>query len=356
MLDKVRTLLRQYDEVQARLASSEGLSAEELRVLTKRHAELKPAAILASELQKVERDLEAARQILEGPDRDLHDLAEAERRELLERRALLERETQVLLLPRDPREGRNVFLEVRAGAGGDEAALFAAQLVRLYMYFAQGRGWKAEVVELSPTGLKGAKAATLFIKGTDAYGWLRFEAGVHRVQRVPQTEASGRIHTSTCTVAVLPETEEVEVKIDPKDLRIDTFRAGGHGGQNVQKNETAIRITHLPTGVVVQCQDERSQGQNKEKGMKVLRAKLAALAEEARSSGVAQERRSQVGTGERSEKIRTYNFPQNRVTDHRLKESWHNLPALLEGRLDPVLEALRKDALERSLERSKEGM
>jgi len=232
---------------------------------------------------------------------------------------------------------------VGAGAGGDEAALFAAELLRMYQRFAQDKGWRVELAEYTGTGLKGCKQATLYINGQGAFSWLKFEGGVHRVQRVPVTEASGRIHTSTCTVAVMAEAEETEVEINPKELRIDTYRAGGAGGQNVNKVETAIRITHIPTNIVVQCQDERSQGQNRIKAMAMLRAKLAAILVEQAAALATEDRRRQVGTGERSEKIRTYNFPQNRLTDHRLEQSWYNLPEILEGNIGPALEAMRKD-------------
>ena len=244
-----------------------------------------------------------------------------------------------MLVPKDPRDERNVIVEVRAGAGGEEAALFAAELLRMYVRYAERRGWRSETLSASPTGLGGFKEAVVAIEGRGAYSRLKYESGVHRVQRVPATEAGGRIHTSTATVAVLPEAEEVDVVIRPDEVRLETFRAGGAGGQNVNKVETAVRVTHLPTGIVIVCQDERSQHQNREKALRILRAHLLERAVEQQAE-IAQARRRQVGTAERSEKIRTYNFPQDRVTDHRIGKTVHNLPAVLDGDLDDLIQAL----------------
>jgi peptide chain release factor 1 len=272
----------------------------------------------------------------------MRELAQAEVDELTARQGALEEDLRALLIPRDPNDDKNVFLEIRAGAGGDEAGLFAAELFRMYTKYAEQKRWKWEVMDSHPTGVGGLKEVVALLQGRGAWSRLKFERGVHRVQRVPATESSGRIHTSTVTVAVLPEAEDVDVKVDEKDIQVDVYRASGPGGQGVNTTDSAVRLTHLPTGLVVTCQDERSQIKNRAKALRVLKARLLERAQEEQAAAIAADRRSQVGTGERSERIRTYNFPQGRVTDHRINVTLHRLPAVLEGDLDELIDALRE--------------
>jgi peptide chain release factor 1 len=309
---------------------------------SKERAELEPLVRKYEDYSKVAKHIRESEAILADKDSDpeLRGLAETELKELAEKARKIEEELRVLLLPKDPRDEKNVILEIRAGAGGDESSLFAQDLFRMYSRFAETSGWKLEVLETSQSPIGGFKEIIVGIRGKNVFSSLKYESGVHRVQRVPKTEASGRIHTSTVTVAVLPEADEVDVKIDPKDLRIEAFGASGPGGQNVNRNYTAIRITHKTSGLVVSCQDEKSQHRNKEKALRILRSRLLDIAQSRQDAEIAKDRRSQVGTGERSEKIRTYNFPQSRVTDHRINLTIHNLQGVLDGNMREIVEKL----------------
>ncbi len=315
--------------------------ASEYARTAKAAAELSEVVEKFGDYKGVLQRLSEARHILaEDADREMRELAQAEVDALVAQQGRLEEELRALLLPRDPNDDRNVFVEIRAGAGGDEAALFAADLARMYTKYAERQKWKVEVMDSHPTGVGGFKEIIFFIQGKGAWSRLKFERGVHRVQRVPATEASGRTHTSTVTVAVLPEAEDVDIKVEEKDLRVDVYRSSGPGGQGVNTTDSAVRITHIPTGLVVTCQDERSQIKNRAKAMRVLKARLLERAQEEQAAAIAADRRSQVGTGERSERIRTYNFPQGRVSDHRIGLTLHKLPAVIEGDLDEVIDAL----------------
>ena len=352
MLEKLAAVERRSRELAEEMARPE-LVGDHIRLqeLARESAALEGLVTLYHRYRGTLEQLEESRTILQDEkEQELRAMARDELDRLEAEREKLETELRLALLPRDPNDDRNVIIEIRAGAGGEEAALFAAELVRLYTRYAQRVGWGAQVMATNATGLGGIKEVALEIQGKNAYSRLKHESGVHRVQRVPVTEAGGRIHTSTATVAVLPEAEEVDVQFNPDDLKIDTYRAGGHGGQNVQKLETAIRITHLPTGLVVICQDERSQYQNRVKAMMVLRTRLYELERQRQQDSVAAQRRGQVGGGERSEKVRTYNYPQNRVTDHRIGLTLHSLSTLLDGDLDELLDSLATAEQARKLE------
>lgn len=343
MLQELKTVEEKYNQITA-LLSDPNISSnpQKIKELARERAELEPLVKKYEEYKKVQKELEESKSLLNEPqaDPDLKELAEAELSRLKELKEELEKELKMMLLPKDPNDEKNVILEIRAGAGGDEASLFAQDLLRMYTRYAEHKGWRWELMDVSYSPIGGVKEAIVNIQGKKVYSFLKYESGVHRVQRVPKTEASGRIHTSTATVAVLPEAEEIDLKIDPKDLKIEAFGASGPGGQNVNRNYTAIRITHKPSGIVVSCQDEKSQHRNKEKALKILRTRLLDIARQEQQSKISQDRRKQVGTGERSEKIRTYNFPQSRVTDHRLNENFYNIDAILDGELDEIIEKL----------------
>jgi peptide chain release factor 1 len=319
---------------------------QKIKEISKERADLEPLVKKFEGYKRILKNIQEAKDILADAkaEPEWKSMAEAELQHLEARAEALAKELKVLLLPKDPFDEKNVFLEIRAGAGGDESSLFAQDLFRMYTRYAEGKGWKFEIIDTSLSPIGGFKEVIASIQGKRVYSQLKYESGVHRVQRVPKTEAGGRIHTSTVTVAVLPEADEIDVKIDPKDLRIDAFGASGPGGQNVNRNYTAIRVTHKPSGLVVSCQDEKSQHRNREKALRVLRSRLMDIARSEQQQQIAQSRRSQVGTGERSEKIRTYNFPQSRVTDHRLNQSFHNLSAILGGDLDDIIETLNLHA------------
>ncbi len=339
MFEKVVGIEERFEainEEMARVAEDYQRVAE----LAQERANLEPIVTAYRQYRSLLEQIEQAQSLLDSEDEGMRGLAEAELGSLQPQQEELERRLKAMLLPRDPRDKRNVIMEIRAGTGGDEATLFAADLFRMYSRYAEGRGWQVDVLSQNETGVGGFKEIVFIINGKNAFSRLKFESGVHRVQRVPQTEAQGRIHTSTATVAVLAEADEVEIEIPENEVRMEVFRAGGAGGQHVQKNATAVRLIHEPTGIVVQCQDERSQLQNRLRAMSILRARLYEIALEEQQSAEDELRRSQVGSGERSEKIRTYNFPQSRITDHRIGKSSHNLPAVLDGDLDAFIDEL----------------
>ena len=348
MLDKLAGIENRYDDIN-RLLQEVGDDYQRAAGLNKERLDLEAIVEKSKEYRRDVSRLEEARSVLATEsDPEMQQLAQSEIADLEPRLAALEKELKLMLVPKDPRDDKNVFMEIRAGTGGEEAAIFAADLYRIYTRYAERHNWKVELMDSNAIGIGGFKEVIFQVKGQGAYSKLKYESGVHRVQRVPTTESSGRIHTSTATVAVMAEVEDVDIDIPESDMKIDVFRSSGAGGQNVQKNATAIRITHLPTGMVVAVQDERSQLQNKLRAMSILRARLYEIEEEKRRSAEEADRRSQVGTGERSEKIRTYNYPQNRVTDHRINLSIFNLPAVMQGGIDEFIEELStRDEAER---------
>ena len=342
MWDKLKTIEEHYQYLEEQLSDPEVIKDQQVwQKYTREHAELGETVEVYRRAKKVDSELQEAREMLqEKPDDEMEAFLKEEIARLTEEQEQLEEKLKILLLPKDPNDEKDVIMEIRAGTGGDEAALFAADLLRMYLRFAEKKAWQAEVIDSNPTDIGGFKEIVFSIKGRGAYSQLKYESGVHRVQRIPTTESGGRIHTSAATVAVLPEAEEVEININSQDLRLDTFCSTGPGGQSVNTTQSAVRITHLPTNTVVTCQDEKSQLKNREKAMRVLRARLLDNLLAQQHSEQAEERRSQVGSGDRSERIRTYNYPQNRVTDHRIGLTLHKLEYVLQGEMDEIIESL----------------
>jgi peptide chain release factor 1 len=345
MKSQIDEVKKEYQGIQDQLnMAGVVLDPKKLAELGKRQAELAETVSFNREYEKAKAEMkENAKIINSEEDGEFRQMAMDENIKLSEKKAALEKELEKMLIPKDPNDSKNVIVEIRAGAGGDESALFAADLFRMYLRFSEKNGWKTSLLNSSTIGIGGFKEVTFEINGNNVYSKMKYESGVHRVQRIPETEKSGRIHTSTATVAVLPQAEEVELKIEEKDLRIDTFCSSGPGGQSVNTTKSAVRITHIPTGLIVSCQDEKSQLKNKDKALKVLRSRLLQMEEEKQAKEMGDARKSQIGTGDRSEKIRTYNFPQDRVTDHRVKMNWSNLPGVLDGNIEEIIIALQEE-------------
>lgn len=357
MLEKLKDIEKRYDEINEKLSDAKVVSNQELYVsLMKEQSEISEIVETFRAYTEILNGLEDLNHMMKesSDDKEMMELFEEEREGLLNEKPILEEKLKVLLLPTDPNDSKNVIIEIRGGAGGDEAALFAANLLRMYTMYAEARRWKTEILDLNEIGIGGIKEVVFSISGNGAYSRFKYESGVHRVQRVPETESQGRIHTSTVTVAVLPEAEEVDVEINLSDVEIDTYRASGAGGQHVNKTDSAIRLTHIPSGIVVTCQDERSQHKNKDKAFKILRSKLYEQAQESQDKEIAQNRKSQVGTGDRSERIRTYNFPQGRVTDHRINLTLYKIDSIMNGDLDELMDALITEDQARKLSKQEE--
>ena len=341
MFDKLDFILEKYEELSMKVSDPDVINNQPLwQKYIKEIGEMEPIVNKYKEYKAAKTNLNEAKEMLESGDEELRELAKMELSDLEDKIPEMESQLKILLLPKDPNDDKNVILEVRAGTGGEEAALFAQDLLRMYLRYAERRGWKAEIMDASDTGIGGVKEASVLIKGKGAYSRLKYESGTHRVQRVPETESSGRIHTSAATVAVLPEVDDVEVEINPNDVRVDVYRSSGNGGHCVNTTDSAVRLTHIPSGLVVTCQDEKSQIKNKEKAFKVLRSRLYDLKLQEQNDEISAERRSQVGSGDRSERIRTYNFPQGRVTDHRIGMTIYKLDGFLDGEIDEIVDGL----------------